>query len=434
MTIRRDGGLFALCVTLQGCVVGGLALAARSGSTPSTVVAGLALSFVPYAGAIHFSRSVTSKRALDLIAIGTALLFGAALLFAPPLLSDDLYRYLWEGRVWLEGLSPYRLAPDDPALAHLRDDLWANINNKPLGSIYPPLSQLMFVVAQWLGGTARTLKLLALLAHLLSVAVVARLCTERKASLALALNPLLLSEAALNGHFDILCGVALLIAAWALSRHRFAQAAVAVCAGVGLKVVGLVVLPLFVRRPKVLVVTGLGSALLLMPLVWCRAPLSPVSGAGQFATRWRGNESVFALVDQLSRQLFESDSADLVARWVVAVALLALCALVVYRRVPPLRATRALVWALLLLSPQVHPWYLGWLLPLEVAAGGAAGLVWSAAVLCAYAPLDRWVAEGVWDMPLWMQIFEYSVVALALILDPRRPSFDRPAPEEQFPA
>jgi hypothetical protein len=37
-------------------------------------------------------------------------------------------------------------------------------------------------------------------------------------------------------------------------------------------------------------------------------------------------------------------------------------------------------------------------------------------------------------MPLWMQIFEYSVVALALILDPRRPSFDRPAPEEQFPA
>jgi hypothetical protein len=339
---------------------------------------------------------------LDLVAIGTALLFGAAFLFAPPLLSDDLYRYLWEGRVWLEGLSPYRLAPDDPALAYLRDDLWAKINNKPLGSIYPPLSQLLFVVAQWLGGKVWTLKLLALLAHVLSVAVVARICAERKASLALALNPLLLSEAALNGHFDILCGVALLIAAWALSRHRFAQAGFAVCAGVGLKVVGLVVLPLFARRPKVLVAAGLGSALLLMPLVWSRAPLDSVSGAGQFATRWRGNGSLFALVDQLSRQLFEPTSADLVARWVVAALLLALCALAVYRRVPSLRATRALVWALLLLSPQVHPWYLGWLLPLEVAAGGVAGLVWSVAVFCAYAPLDRWVAEGVWDMPLWM--------------------------------
>jgi len=434
MTTRRDGPLFALCLTLQGGIICGLALAARSGCSPSVLVAGLGLCFVPYAGAIHLSRSLPTKRSSDLVAIGAALLFGAAFLFAPPLLSDDLYRYLWEGRVWLEGLSPYRLAPDDPALVHLRDDLWANINNKPLGSIYPPLSQLMFVVAQWLGGTVWTLKLLALLAHVLSVAVVARVCTERKASLALALNPLLLSEAALNGHFDILCGVALLIAAWAMSRHRFVQAGTAVCAAVGLKVVGLVVLPLFVRRPKALVAAGFGSALLLAPLAWSRALLDPASGPGQFATRWRGNESVFAAVDLLSRQLFESAPADLVARWVVAAGLLALCALVVYRRVPSLPAARALVWALLLLSPQVHPWYLGWLLPLEVAAGGSAGLVWSAVTLCAYAPLDRWVVEGVWDMPLWMQIFEYSVVALALILDPQRPSLERPALEEQVQA
>jgi len=434
MTARRDGALFALSLALQGCLVGWLALAARSGGSPSAVIVGLAVCFIPYAGVLVFSRSLPTKRALDRVAIATALCFGAALVFAPPLLSDDLYRYLWEGRIWLEGLNPYRLAPDDPALAHLRDDVWANINNKSLGSIYPPLSQLIFVAARGLGGKVWTLKVLALLAHVFSVAVVARVCTERKASLALALNPLLLSEAALNGHFDILCGVALLIAARALSRHRFVQAGVAACAAVGLKVVGLVVLPLFARRPKVLVATGLGSAVLLTPLIWSRAPLDPVSGAGQFATRWRGNESVFGVVDQLSRALFEASCADVLARSMVAAAFLALCGLVVYRRVPPMQAVRALVWALLLLSPQVHPWYLAWLLPLEVAAGASAGLIWSAAVLCAYAPLDLWVAEGVWDMPLWLQIFEYSIVALALILDPERPSVGTPGVREQFPA
>jgi hypothetical protein len=161
--------------------------------------------------------------------------------------------------------------------------------------------------------------------------------------------------------------------------------------------------------------------------------MDPVSGTGQFATRWRGNESVFALVDQVSRAFFEPGSTELVARFAVAVFLLVLCALVVYRHVPPQRAIRALVWAVLILSPQVHPWYLAWLLPLEVAAGGSAGLVWSAAVLCTYAPLDRWVAEGVWDMPLWLQILEYSVVALALILDPRRPNLSGPAPDRPFP-
>ncbi len=44
-------------------------------------------------------------------------------------------------------------------------------------------------------------------------------------------------------------------------------------------------------------------------------------------------------------------------------------------------------------------------------------MVWSLAVLCAYAPLDRWVAEGVWVMPPWLQVFEYLAVALALLWD-----------------
>ncbi|MBW1760538.1 MAG: DUF2029 domain-containing protein [Deltaproteobacteria bacterium] len=433
MSARRGRALFALSLALQACIVAGLALAARSGCSPSTVAAALAFCFIPYAGAVVSSRSLPSKRVVDRIAIGTALFFGAALVFAPPLLSDDVYRYLWEGRLWLEGINPYRLAPDDPALAQFRDELWVNINNKPLGSIYPPLAQLLFVAAQWLGGKVWSVKLVALLAHVLSVAAVARVCTERRASLALAMNPLLLSEAALNGHFDISCGVALLIAAWALSRHRFVQAGVAACAAVGLKVVGLVLLPLMARRPKMLVATGLTSALLLMPLVWSRALGDPGSGLGQFATRWRGNDSVFALIHALSGTLFGESLADLAARLSVAAALLLLCFLIVHRRLHPLQATRALVWAVLLLSPQVHPWYLAWLLPLEVAAGGSAGLVWSAAVLVAYAPLDQWVTEQVWELSPSLQILEYAAVAVALMLDPRRPSLRRPASEELFP-
>ena len=81
MTERSDGALFVLCVALQGCIVGGLALAARSGCASSTIAFGLALCFLPYAGAIHFSRSLPSKRALSWVAIGLALAFGAACVF-----------------------------------------------------------------------------------------------------------------------------------------------------------------------------------------------------------------------------------------------------------------------------------------------------------------------------------------------------------------
>jgi hypothetical protein len=164
---------------------------------------------------------------------------------------------------------------------------------------------------------------------------------------------------------------------------------------------------------------------MVVPLFAWRVPADPVSGTGQFATRWRGNESLFAAVDYLSCRVLDDDLAHLVARVLVALALVLLCIFVAGRRLPPLQSARVLVWAVLLLSPQVHPWYLAWLLPLELAAGASAGLAWSALVLVAYAPLDSWVAEGVWVMPPGLQILEYSLLGFALILDPRRPGLRR---------
>jgi len=425
MTVPR-GSSFLFCLAAQGCLVLATSVWARSGCAPSAVVFGLGLSFAPYAGLLALGP-VFDKRTLDRIAVLAALLFGGAFVLAPPVMSDDLYRYLWEGRLWLEGLNPYRLAPDDPALAHLRDGSWEPINNKALASIYPPLSQVLFVVSAGLGGKVWIVKALALAAHIASVVTVARIASGPRAALALALNPLLLSEAALNGHFDILTGLALLLSAWAVARHRIVQAGVATCAAVGLKVVGLVLLPLFLRAPKALGAISLVSGLLLLPLLWSRPLFDEGSGPGQFATRWRGNESVFAIVDWVARQVLPEGSAAMCSRVAVAAALIVLWGVILRRHLPPLAASRVVLWAALLLSPQIHPWYLAWLLPLEVLAGGVAGLVWSAAVLLSYAPLDRWVSERVWDMPAWLQLSSYAIVLIALILDPRRPKL-RPSP------
>ena len=174
---------------------------------------------------------------------------------------------------------------------------------------------------------------------------------------------------------------------------------------------------LWVRRPVALA-AGFVSALVLFPLIGMLS--SPVSGAGQFASRWQGNESLFAVARWASRQLFEEPAAGWAARIGVACVLLAGIAWTVRRRVPPLLATRGLIWAVLLLSPQVHPWYLAWLLPLELAVGARAGWVWSVAALLAYLPLDRWVDEGIWYMPAGLRLAEYLVVLMALGADTLR--------------
>jgi alpha-1,6-mannosyltransferase len=422
MSEARQRASLALCLFFQASVFAAAAIAARHGQPPSLVVFCIAAAFVPYGALIFFTRALAAVRAPGLVVTALASTLGAIWLLAPPILSDDVYRYVWEGGLWLEGLNPYAVAPAEPSLAAFRDDLWTPINNKELASIYPPLSQLLFVAAAWLGGGVTTVKLLALLGLAVSAGWIARVTGDLRLGLALGLNPLLSAESALNGHFDVLVGVAFFAVAWELSRGRFARAGVAVCAAVGLKVVGLVTLPLLWRRPKVLALTAFGAALLLAPLAMSRAITDESSGTGEFARRWQGNESLFALADRLGHWLAPEEVAGLVARALVAAVLLAVLLLLLLRRTPPAKATRIIVWSVLLLSPQVHPWYLGWLLPLDLAAGGRAGLIWSAVVLCAYAPLDGWIEHGIWEMPVWLQITEYALVGAMLTFDLRRNS------------
>src|SRR5262249_22001110 len=59
-------------------------------------------------------------------------LFRATVLFKAPDLSEDLYRYLWDGHVARTGISPYRYAPNDPALDHISSNLRAHLAHREI--------------------------------------------------------------------------------------------------------------------------------------------------------------------------------------------------------------------------------------------------------------------------------------------------------------
>ena len=63
-----------------------------------------------------------SRRATLVIIFGFAILFRLVLLPTRPTLSDDMFRYVWDGRVQAAGLSPYRYAPDARELIDLRNE------------------------------------------------------------------------------------------------------------------------------------------------------------------------------------------------------------------------------------------------------------------------------------------------------------------------
>ncbi|MEM8607230.1 MAG: glycosyltransferase 87 family protein [Myxococcota bacterium] len=397
----------------------GVSLLAYRGAAPSAITFAIAASFVPYLAMLLLAPRAFDPRLALRLAILALIVVGLSLVFAPPVLSDDVFRFAWEGRLWREGFNPYLVPPDHPTLKPLRDPVWHGINNKPLASIYPPLAQALFVLASFLGDGVVPIKLLALGGHVATTLSVARLSDDPRAPLAIALNPLLLSATALDGHLDVLVGLALLACAWGLAHQKVGRAVVATVLAVGLKVVGLVFVPLFVRRPRALVAVLVGSAAFLWPMVVFRPAQDAASGPLQFAERWRGNESLFAVVDWGFGLVAPEETATTLARAICVGAVFALCLGLAIRRVPTLSAARIVLWATLLLSPQVHPWYLAWLLPLEVVSGRFAGLVWSAAALVAYLPLDRWLTDGVWEPSPLLQAAEYGLVAAALVLEHR---------------
>src|SRR5258706_16263194 len=101
--------------------------------------------FMLYAMAVWVVlRCEALPRVLPLIA-GFAVLFNLILLPSLSTLSDDMYRYIWDGRVQAQGISPYRFPSDASELAYLRDGfIWGHMNRLSAVTVYPPGAQLAF--------------------------------------------------------------------------------------------------------------------------------------------------------------------------------------------------------------------------------------------------------------------------------------------------
>jgi alpha-1,6-mannosyltransferase len=171
-------------------------------------VALLAVATVAYLLAIGVVlRHPATLRSVPIV-LAVAIAMRLAVLFPQPFLSSDMYRYVWDGRVQVAGINPYRYMPADPALQSLRDDvIYPEINRANTAlTIYPPFAQLVFQAVARISPSIIAMKLamvgfeaLACWAVLRLLAL-ARLPSERV--LIYAWNPGAVWAFAANGHVD----------------------------------------------------------------------------------------------------------------------------------------------------------------------------------------------------------------------------------------
>ena len=123
--------------------------------------------------ATRLAEICPERQALWLI-FGVALALRAALLFVPPHLSTDIYRYVWDGRVQGAGINPYRYLPAAPEFAPLRDAaIYPFINRKDYApTIYPPSAQMLFFLTTRLSDGLVAMKLVLIAFEAVTAAVV----------------------------------------------------------------------------------------------------------------------------------------------------------------------------------------------------------------------------------------------------------------------
>ncbi|MCA9771252.1 MAG: hypothetical protein KC466_02515, partial [Myxococcales bacterium] len=331
--------------------------------------------------------------------LAAALLFRVMQIPAAPSLSDDLWRYLWDGRVSEAGINPFAHAPDARALAALRDGDWAKINHREIPTIYPPLAQFAFRAARGIGSGSAALKSLWVLCDLGVMAVlVALLARSRRPASRLILyawNPLVVVEVARAGHVDVLGILFVTLALWAVAagRERAGVAAVSLAGLAKLIPFGLLLwfLP---RRPRA--TAALAATLVAVGyLPFLGAGSTLFAGLAAYGEHWRFHPLGFGL---LAAWVSDPRAARLLALalWLGATGV------TVLRGATFERAAFVFFGGYLLLSPTLHPWYFLWILPFAALRRSRAWWLAAALAPLGYGVLARYRDGGPWREIPWV--------------------------------
>lgn len=268
--------LIAVCLVTIVASLAWPALHAQLGFKSFNIVYALELALY-FLALVHVRRSAldarvdvrTVQRELVLIFAG-ALAMRLALVWQPPFLSDDVYRYVWDGKVQASGINPYRFIPEAPELASLRDaDVFPHINRRAYApTIYPPAAQLTFLIAYFLGGgTVVGTKLVMVACDLATVGLLARLLRrlgeDPRKVIVYAWHPLACWEVAHSGHLDAVA--IMLIAGTLLAAHGSRRGLAGALLGLAVLVKGypLLLAPALARRGGVRFMMAIGAAFLL---------------------------------------------------------------------------------------------------------------------------------------------------------------------------
>ncbi|MBV8811799.1 MAG: DUF2029 domain-containing protein, partial [Acidobacteriaceae bacterium] len=330
---------------------------------------------------------------------------------------DDIHRYVWDGRLQRLGYNPYIVVPSDPAVRRLHTTETRKLNNPDVPSPYPAGAQLLFRGVTAVHESTFALKVAFVVCDFAIVFVLLDVLRRNQQDahwvLAYAWNPLLATEVAGSGHIDIVGALLLLVSFAALARRWRAAAAGALGLAVAVKLLPIVLLPLYWKRVRMRD-AGLAAALVgLLYVPFLDHTHLPIGSLLTYVQTWRFNDPVFAKLERVVPQI--AAGLPVVVGFLAAVWL---------RSRSTERSADVFAWpmaASLLCAPVVYPWYLLWLLPFLRSASTLPIMIWTVSIIPTYVVWHLRTLGRPWLVPGWIMLLEYGPVATAgLIIASRR--------------
>jgi alpha-1,6-mannosyltransferase len=390
--------------------------------------------------------------------LGWAISFLVCGLLAVPLMEDDPFRFLWDGRQFAITGNPYIAPPSasfgDAGVPERFQEILDQINYPQVPTIYGPVCQVGFLFSYLAApGQLWPWKLLVLAAQLALMVVVIALLRQKRiektgcstptvagGTLMVGWCPLLVFETGFNAHPDVF-GVMLITAAL-LGRLRGKLGWCGVFCGfaIAAKVFAVLLVPFLLGRSRKAWVFCLGMVVVCYAPFWMQGSLADLAGLTAFLSDWEFNSSFYAIArSRLDPPLARGICGSL---FLLGWSLLFFRYLgknrpVIASEIPP---GTAILGMFFLLSATVNPWYLLWLAPFVASRPDAAGVTAMAMVSLSYVTGLNLGDPGLQNFahPAWLRPLEYGGIALALIVDWRRSRGERrqpsPLPEATLPS
>ena len=340
------------------------------------------------------------------------ILFRLVFLLTEPNLSQDYYRFIWDGELVLNFINPYLQLPN--TLIEQQDLVISNAHELHQGmgelsarhfSNYPPLSQFIYALAAMLGGKS-ILGATIVMRSIIILSDIGIFYFGRKLlkNLNLSpylifwyfLNPLIIIELTGNLHFEGVMLCFFIASLYLLSIKKWMLAAVIYALSISVKLVPLIFLPLFLKhlgfRKSVLfyIIIGITSLILLAPFLSNQFINNYTDTIGLWFSNFEFNSGMYNAIKQIALE-FEAKPWELIKTYgkitpyVIVLFVLLFTFLRNNQKLSVL--ITSMLWILTayyLLAATVHPWYIVFLVLLTIFTPYRFSLVWSLVVILSY--------------------------------------------------